>query len=327
MKCVVTGASGHVGNVLVRELVKKGYEVTALIHENENIDYLKELNVVIKHGDVRDLKSLEDAFRGNQIVFHLAGIVDIGSMKKNLIYDVNVNGTKNVYEACKKEKIKRLVYTSSVHAIPEKRKGETITETKSFSSKLVKGTYAKTKAEATKFLLENYNDDMEIVIVHPSGIIGPYEYITTNLGQLIIDAAHKKIGAYLEGGYDFVDVRDVVNGIILAAEKGKNGECYILSGHYISVKDLLQKLEEITNVKAPKFKIARWFAYITGFFAELHYKRLKQKPLFTSYSVYTLGTNSNFSSEKAKKELGYKTRELDETLIDTVNWFKKQGKI
>ena len=103
MKCVVTGASGHVGNVLVRELVKKGYEVTALIHENENIDYLKELNVVIKHGDVRDLKSLEDAFRGNQIVFHLAGIVDIGSMKKNLIYDVNVNGTKNVYEACKKE--------------------------------------------------------------------------------------------------------------------------------------------------------------------------------------------------------------------------------
>ena len=246
-------------------------------------------------------------------------------MKKNLIYDVNVNGTKNVYEACKKEKIKRLVYTSSVHAIPEKRKGETITETKSFSSKLVKGTYAKPKAEATKFLLENYNDDMEIVIGHPSGIIGRYEYITTNLGQLIIDAAHKKIGAYLEGGYDFVDVRDVVNGIILAAEKGKNGECYILSGHYISVKDLLQKLEEITNVKAPKFKIARWFAYATGFLSEIYYKIMKQKPLFTSYSVYTTGTNSNFSIQKAQKELGYNPRPIKGTMEDTINWLKEEG--
>ena len=167
----------------------------------------------------------------------------------------------------------------------------------------------------------------EVIITHPSGVIGPYEYIPSNLGKLVIDCANKKIGAYLEGGYNFVDVRDVAEGIIKAAEKGKPGECYILAGNYISVKDLMKTIEEITGVKAPKFKIARWFAFATGFLSEIYYKIRKQKPLFTSYAWYTLGTNSNFSIEKAKKELGYQPRNIQETLKDTIEWFEKQGKI
>lgn len=125
------------------------------------------------------------------------------------MYEVNVQGSKNVVIACKECHVKRLVYTSSVHAIPEKKKGKIITETKTFSQDLVKGTYAKTKAEATKYILSQVSDDLEIVVIHPSGVIGPYEYIPSNLGQLIIDCANKKIGAYLNGGYNFVDVRDV----------------------------------------------------------------------------------------------------------------------
>ena len=329
MKCVVTGASGHIGNTLVRELVKKGYEVKAFVLENEKIDYLKELPIEICYGDVRNLESLKEAFNGVEVVFHLAGIIDIGTTNKKLIYSVNVEGTKNVLEACKQENVKKLIYTSSVHAITEKPMGEIITETKKFSEETVKGLYAKTKAAATKYLLENISKEgnPEIVIVHPSGVIGPYEYIPSNLGQLIIDCANKKIGAYLEGGYNFVDVRDVVDGIIKAEEKARNGECYILSGYQISVKELMKQIEEITKVKMPAFKIARWFAYATGFLSEIYYKIVKQKPLFTSYAVYTLGTNSNFSSEKAEKELGYSTRPIEETLIDTIDWFKKMEKI
>lgn len=331
MKCVVTGASGHIGNVLVRDLISKNYEVKAFVLKNENVDYLKELNVEICYGDVRDLESLKEAFRGADIVFHLAGIIDIGTVNKKFIYSVNVGGTKNVLQACREEKVKKLVYTSSVHAIPEKPKDEIITETKEFSEDKVKGIYAKTKAEATKYLLENVSQDLdnnpEIIIVHPSGVIGPYEYIPSNLGQLVIDCANKKIGAYLDGGYNFVDVRDVANGVVLAAEKGKNGECYILAGHKVSVKELMKKIEAVTKVKMPTFKIARWFAYATGFLSEIYYKIVKQKPLFTSYAVYTLGTNCNFSNEKAEKELGYTIRPIDETIKDTVDWFKKIGKI
>lgn len=318
---------GHIGNVLVRKLVEQGYEVTAFVLPNENITCLENLGIHFAYGDVREVESLKKAFSGAELVFHLAGIIEIGNGNKKLIQDVNVQGTKNVVEACKTEKVNRLVYTSSVHAIKEEPKGQVIRETTIFSKELVKGEYAKTKAEATKYLLEAADENLEIVITHPSGVIGPYEYIPSNLGQLVMDCANKKIGAYLEGGYNFVDVRDVAEGLVLAAQKGKSGECYILSGHYVSIKDLMKYIEDITGVKAPGFKIARWFAFATGFLSELYYKMVKQKPLFTSYAVYTLGTNSNFSNEKAQKELGYHTRDIKQTLKDTVEWFRGQGKI
>ena len=327
MKCIVTGATGHIGNVLIRELIQSKYEVTAFVLKGDNIEHLKDLPIQFAYGDVRDKESLMQAFKGMDIVFHLAGMIEIGNGNKKKIYEVNVGGTQNVWQACKEAKVKKLVYTSSVHAIAEKKIGEVITEATTFSKKLVKGTYAKTKAEATKYLLENKDKGVEVIIVHPSGVIGPYEYIPSNLGQLIIDCANKKIGAYLKGGYNFVDVRDVASGIVAACEKGRAGECYILAGHQVSVKELMHNIEEITGVKAPKFKIARWFAYITGFMSEIYYKIVKEKPLFTSYAVYTLGTNSDFSIEKAKKELGYQVRDMKVTLKDTIVWLKQEGKI
>ncbi len=328
VKVVVTGASGHIGYVLVKRLLEsKQYAVKAFVLKGENIEHLEQLGVSIMYGDVRDKESLKEAFIGADIVFHLAGMIEIGNGNKKKMEEVNLQGTKNVLEACIQTKVKRLVYTSSVHAIPEKPKGQVMTETKNFSPDLVKGSYAKTKAAATKYLLENYQGKIELVIVHPSGVIGPYEYIPSNLGQLVMDCANKKIGAYLEGGYNFVDVRDVAQGIMLAAQKGKSGECYILAGHQVSVRNLMKMIEEITKVPAPKFKIARWFAYITGVLSELYSKIRKEKPLFTSYAVYTLGTNSNFSNDKAIKELGYQVRPMEETLKDTITWLKENNKI
>lgn len=328
VKVAVTGASGHIGYVLVKQLLEsKQYEVRAFVLKGENVEHLTALGVPIMYGDVRDIQSLQEAFTGMDMVFHLAGIIEIGNGNKKKVEEVNVQGTKNVLEACKKAKVKRLIYTSSVHAIKEEPKGKCITETKTFSPDLVKGTYAKTKAAATKYLLENNKQEIELVIVHPSGVIGPYEYIPSNLGQLVMDCASKKIGAYLEGGYNFVDVRDVAQGIIAAAQKGTAGECYILSGHQVSVKALMKMIEDITKVPAPKFKIARWFAYITGVLSELYSKIRKEKPLFTSYAVYTLGTNSNFSNAKAIKELGYQVRPMEETLRDTITWLKENHKI
>lgn len=327
MKCIVTGASGHIGNVLVRDLLKQGYDVSVLLLKKEERNVFQNLNIQFFYGDVRDIDCLIKAFQGQDIVFHLAGIIAIGNGNKKLMKEVNIQGTKNVLKACQITKVRRLVYTSSVHAIAEKPIGEEISETDTFSKKLVKGSYAKTKAEATKYLLAHKKEGVEIVIVHPSGVIGPYEYHTSHLGQLIMDCINKKIGAYLDGGYNFVDVRDVVQGIVLASQKGRTGECYILDGHNISIRELMYFVQDITGVQAPKFKMARWFAYITGFMSEWYSKIVKEKPLFTSYAVYTLGTNSEFSHEKAEKELGYATREMRKTIFDTIKWFQKEGKI
>ena len=326
-KVVVTGATGHIGNVLLRELQKQDYEVIAFVLKGEDTKCIEDLGCQIVYGDVQDMSSLKEAFKGAKMVFHLAGIIEIGSTNKKKLWQVNVEGTKNVWKACKEEKVKRLIYTSSVHAIPTKPKGEIITETKTFSPDLVKGTYSKTKAEATKYVLEANSKDLEVIITHPSGVIGPYEYITSNLGQLIIDCAHRKMGAYLDGGYNFVDVRDVADGLVSTLEKGKAGECYILAGHYVTIKELMKYVQDITGVPAPKFKIARWFAYATGALSEIYYKIVKQKPLFTSYSVYTTGTNANFSIDKAKKELGYFPRDFKDTMVDTIYWMKENKKI
>lgn len=325
MKCVVTGATGHIGNVLVRYLIDRGYEVKSLVLNENEKDILKDLNTEIVYGDVRKLETLVDAFTGADIVFHLAGIIEIGSGNKKKVREVNVEGSKNVVAACKMSHVKKLVYTSSVHAIPEKE--GIITETTNFSKDLVKGTYAKSKAEATDYILKSNSDELQVIIVHPSGVIGPYEYIKSNMGQLIIDCATGRMKAYIKGGYNFVDVRDVANGIILACEKGRPGECYILAGHSISIKELMAIIEKQTGKKAAKLVIARWFAYITGALSEIFYKIVKEKPLFTSYAVYTTGTNCNFSIEKAKKELGYSIRGIEETIADTIKWYKEKGEI
>lgn len=325
MKVVVTGATGHIGNVLVRDLIDRGYEVTSMVLNEKDKEVLKDLNTKLVYGDVRKIETLVKAFENAEIVFHLAGIIEIGRGNKKNVRAVNVEGSKNVVAACKMAHVKKLVYTSSVHAIPEKE--GIISEITEFSPKLVKGTYAKSKAEATNYILNSNSQDLEVIIVHPSGVIGPYEYIKSNMGQLIIDCANGRMKATLKGGYNFVDVRDVSNGIILAAEKGKPGECYILAGYSITIQELMAIIEKLTGKKAPKFVIARWFAFITGALSEIYYKIVHEKPLFTSYAVYTTGTNHNFSIEKAKKELGYTVRNIEETIQDTIEWYKKRGEI
>ena len=322
MKCIVTGATGHIGNILVRYLHERGDEVTAFVLPREDIGSIKSYVKHVRYGDIRDVQSLEYAFEGQDIVYHLAGVVDIGSHKKTraLMYEVNVQGVQNVVRDCQATHISRLVYTSSVHAITELPHGQEITEIKVFNPASVKGIYAKSKAEATVCVLEAVKQGLDAVIVHPAGVIGPDDHQISNIGQMVLGFLKGNMRAYISGGYNFVDARDVAMGILKAADKGLPGECYILSGEYHSVKDLLQMMEDITSIKAPRIRIPRWLAYIASPFSELHCKIHRRKPLFTAYSIFTLKTNSNFSSEKAKTILGYTITPFRKTLEDTLSW-------
>ena len=165
------------------------------------------------------------------------------------------------------------------------------------------------------------------MVVHPSGIIGPYDYGKGHMTQMIMSYLGGSLTACVKGGYDFVDVRDVAQGILAAAEKGRSGECYILSNAYINVKDLLRQLAGITGGKRIRTVLPQWFIKPLAPVAELYYKLRKESPLFTQYSLYTLLSNSNFSHEKATRELGYLPRDMGETLRDTVDFLANERNI
>lgn len=324
---VVTGATGHIGNVLVRQLISRGEAVRAVIPPFEDASCLDGLKVEIVEGDVRQINSFIQAFEGSDVVYHLAGVISILSGKNELLYQVNVEGTRNVVEACLKTKVRRLVYTSSIHAVKEPPHGIVIDETFPFDPDNVLGDYAKSKAQATLAVLNGVKQGLNAVIVCPTGVIGPYDYKISEMGQLIMDFIQRKLKAYVDGAYDFADVRDVATGLILACEKGRTGESYILSGEQITVRDLLLMLQEITGVKAPSLKIPAWLARTIGKIAPLYYRLTNTKPLFTTYSIDVLASNSQISSAKARHELGYSTRPVKESVTDAVAWFRENSKL
>ena len=327
---LVTGAAGHLGNTIVRKLLAAHKEVRAFIIPGDHMPLTSDLLTVIE-GNVCDKKSLKPFFanRGNKktYVIHCAGIVSIASKYQQKVYDVNVNGTKNVLDLCLAEKVDKVVHVSSVHAIAELPAGQTIKETSTFDPDKVVGLYAKTKAEASAYALSLADKGLDISIVHPSGIIGPYDYGHGHLQQLIIDYMNHGLTAIVKGGYDFVDVRDVADGIIACCQKGRKGECYLLTNQYYSVFEIMKLLHEITGRKEIKTVLPMWFAKMSAPLAEIYYKIKKQPPLYTSYSLYTLTSNALFSHEKATKELNYQPRPLQETLQDTVDWLVEVKKI
>lgn len=322
---VVTGATGHIGNVLVRELLAHGQYVRTLAPPFENLRSLAGLDVEHLTGDLRDPDSLIRAFSGASVVCHLAGLISILPRRTDALYAVNVLGTRNVVQACLDCGVQRMVYVSSVHALMEPPHGTAITEAAGCDPARTVGRYARSKAQATLEVLEGAERGLDAVIVFPSGVIGPYDFNRSEMGQLILDFAHGKLPAYLDGAYDFVDVRNVAGGVVRACQKGRPGEGYILSGEIVSVPRLMALLQELTGVRAPSLRLPRWVARAAARFSPLFYAVAGTRPRFTSYSVRVLGSNCLISCDKARRELDYVPRPIRETLADTVQWFRTNG--
>ena len=323
---IVTGATGHIGNVLVRELITRGQTVRALVLPDDDCRPLAGLNTEIVYGDVTDLKSLESAFVSADVVFHLAGIVTIMPGIKKMLERVNVSGVRNVATACRAAGIRRLVYTSSIHAIAEPPHGIVIDESQPFDPERVLGDYARSKARATILLLDEvHKGGLDAVICCPTGVIGPWDYGVSNIGQLILDFASGHLKSYVRGAYDFVDVRDVANGLILAAEKGQPGRHYIFSGAQVQVPELMKELERNIGYPAPTYEIPPAIARVAGVLASIYYRLIRRLPVFTAYSIDVLRSNSQVSSARAREELGFTTRPWQDSICDHVNWFRSEG--
>ena len=324
---LVTGATGHIGNVLVKKLVSQGEKVRVLVRKDPPQEIFEDLDIEYLKGDILDSGSLDKACQGVEQVYHLAGVISIGDNDK-LAERVNVTGTKNVIEAVKKNKVKRLIYTSSIHAFCDRCSGVCLTEKSEINSNKLKYSYDKTKALATELICQEVQaGKLDAVIVYPTGAIGPFDYKPSKLGQFIIDFVQGKMNIRPQGEYDFVDVRDVVDGLIAAANVGKCGEGYFLSGEKMTITELMKIISQYSASKVPKVMSPIWLSKFVSHLAKVYYFFSKKDPVLTPYAVATLAEKFTISLEKSKKELNYNPRPLQESIKDSINWFIKNNKL
>ncbi len=319
---IITGATGLLGNALIRELLNMGRDVKALVRKSSDTTCFNDCEVEKVYGDVLDSESLKKAFHGAEYIFHLASEISILPGQHKRLKEINIIGTDNVIKACFECRVKRLVYTSSIHAYKESKIGTIIDETLPFDPDNRMGEYNRTKARASIAVLEAASQGLDAVIVCPTGIMGPYDFKLSNMGSMFVEYRKGKQKIVVDGAFDFVDARDVAMGHILAAQKGVKGQSYILSGQKVTMEELMLMLKYATGIEVPKYKLPVWIAYPVAILTPIYYRVTGHKPMFTIYSLRTLRSNSFISHKKATEMLGYNPRPIRQTIEESIDWLK-----
>ncbi len=323
MKIAVTGANGHIGCNLCRQLIERGHQVRALIHKNDR--GIKGLPMDFVSGDLMDPVSLSPLVEDAEVVFHLAAVISIEAKNKSEIYEQNVGGTENIIEASQKARVRRFIHFSSIHALVSEPLDCTMDERRPLATQ-DKIIYSRTKALAEEIVLESVKAGLDAVILSPTAVIGPHDYAPSLLGRALIQMYLGKLPALVDGGYDWVDVRDVVKAALIAIEKGTTGERYILSGHWQNMKGLSRLVSASSHRKPQRVSVPIWLAQIALPFLKISCRLIGTEPLYTrdSLTILRIG-HRNISHEKASREFGFSPRPLEQTLKDTLVWFKENG--
>lgn len=321
----ITGATGHVGGNLVRALLARGDSVRCLVHEDDRA--IRGLDVERCEGDVRKSETLRPLLDGADRVFHLAAIISIDGDRGGLVQAVNIDGTRNVAIAALDAGVRRFVHCCSVHAFDQAPLDEPVDETRLRATGPRHLAYDRSKAAGEAAVREVVARGLDAVIVHPSGVIGPYDFKRSRMGQVLLDLFRRKLVALVPGGFDWVDVRDVVGGMLAAAEQGRTNESYVLSGHWHSVCEIAAMAEAVTGVPAPRITAPLALARIGAPFVTVYHRVFGGEPLFTNESLDALQANRNLVHDKATRELGYAPRPIADSIRDAYAWFEETGHI
>lgn len=329
---LVTGVAGNLGSSVAGKLLEDGKSVRGLVLKGDPAATRIPDDVDIYIGDVCDKDSIERFFQAPQdtslVVFHCAAIVTVNPDYNQKVYDVNVTGTKNIIDACVTHHAKKLVYVSSIGAIPELPHGKPITEIDSFDPNQVVGFYGKTKAEASQAVLDAVrNRGLDASLVFPSGICGPDDYAFGPVSSFLIDYCEGKLPGGVEGSFNAVDVRDLADAIVSCAERGRSGEGYILANECVSMQKMFHLLANLTNTKEITMILPAGLAKFVAKISDISAKITHKKPLMTSFAVYNLVRNNVFDCSKAENELGFQTRPFQESLEDSLAWLKRENKL
>ena len=321
MKVAVTGASGHIGANLIRELITGNNSINALLHVEAKAFQDVDINIV--RGSLKNIASLKHLCECADVVFHLAAQISIRNFNLSQLSETNIEGTRNVIRACRETGVRRLIHFSSIHALDPEPLNNPMDESNplNLESNL---PYERSKALGEKIALETaLKDGLEVIVLNPTAVIGPWDFGPSYLGQFLIRLYKGKIPGLVKGGYNWVDARDIAKATISAAKKGRSGERYILSGHWASLTELAQLAGEATGMDLGK-PVLPGFIARTGlpFIQALSWTR-NEHPLYTRESLQIIRTgNQNVQHQKATKELNYQSRSLLSSLKDTYNWYK-----
>jgi dihydroflavonol-4-reductase len=324
MKIAVTGATGHIGVNLIPELINKGHHVRALIHHST--DHFQGDNIEFFHGEILDRESVEKFVNGSDVVIHLAAVISIKKRSPEAL-KVNIEGTKNVIESALRSGIKRLIHFSSIHSLKSHPLDKVLDETRQLNLDSP-FDYDRSKAEGERLAMEAAGKDMSVIVLNPTAVIGPNDYRPSFLGRAILRFAQGRIPALVEGGYDWVDVRDVVGATLNAISSSTTGGKYMLSGLWKSMKELSGVINDCGGAKPPSFTVPFPLAMAGAGLLNLASTRKGEAQIFTPVSLVSLKHgHKHISHNKATMELGFSPRPFEETIADTLDWFRKNNYI
>lgn len=326
MKAFLTGATGFLGSHVARVLADQGSNLRLLVRPTSNLKNLQGLNAETAVGDLRDAASLEKAIAGCDTVFHVAADYRLWVRDPNEMYRSNVDGTRALLDVARKNGVRRVVYTSSVATIGFTSDGRPADEESPVSLADMIGHYKRSKYMAEQVAMEAGRSGLEVVTVNPTTPIGEQDVKPTPTGRIVVDFLKRKFPAYVETGLNLVDVRECARGHIAALEKGRSGERYILGGQDLTLKQILDKLGEITGLPSPTIKLPYIFAFATGVVDEAVTGMLLRREPRATVDTVRMGKKKMFaSSAKAERELGWKIIPVDDALKRAADWFRANG--
>ena len=321
MGVFVTGSTGFVGANLVRLLLHQGYEVRVLVRPSSCLSNIESLEIEIVQGDLND-SNLSQSMKGCQALFHVAAHYSLWQSDKELLYRNNVLGTRNILACARAAGIERTVYTSSVAAIGVGENGTPVNETHQSPVEKLIGDYKKSKYYAEQEAIKAVKQGQDIVIVNPSTPIGEWDIKPTPTGEIISRFLRRQIPFYLDTGLNLIDVKDVAWGHLLALEKGKTGDRYILGNQNLSLKEILDKLSAIDGLAAPRYTIPYFIPYTLAWIEEKILAPLGRKPTVAIDGVRMAQQKMYYDATKAVTDLGLPQSSIDQALEKSVNWFR-----
>jgi dihydroflavonol-4-reductase len=328
MLAFVTGATGFVGSHVAAALAEQGADLRLLVRANSDLRNLEGLKADQVVGDLRDPASIEKAMAGCEVVFHVAADYRLWVRDPEQMYRANVDGTRGILEAARKNGVRRVVYTSSVATMgfAAHGSGQPADEASPVSLNNMIGHYKRSKFMAEQVALEAGRGGMDVVVVNPTTPVGEQDIKPTPTGRIILDFLKKKFPAYVDTGLNLVDVRECARGHLLALEKGKSGERYILGGENLTLKQILDKLAAITGLPSPNIRVPYFIALATGVVDEVVTGRILGREPRATIDAVRMGRKKMFvSSAKAERELAWKVVPVDDALRRAAEWFKVNG--
>jgi dihydroflavonol-4-reductase len=326
MLAFVTGATGFVGSHVARVLAEQGADLRLLVRSSSDVRNIEGLKADRVTGDLRDAASIERAMSGCDVVFHVAADYRLWVPDSAQMYQSNVEGTSAILDAARKNRVRKVVYTSSVATMGFTADGRSVDESSPVSVHKMIGHYKRSKYMAEEVAVAAARSGLDVLIVNPSTPVGERDIKPTPTGRIILDFLKKKFPAYVDTGLNLVDVTDCARGHLLALEKGRSGERYILGGENLTLKQILDKLATITGLPSPTIKVPYFVALATGVIDETVTGRIRGREPRATIDSVRMGRKKMFvSSAKAERELGWKPSLVDGALRRAVDWFKSNG--